>query len=179
MRSLMPQQQGASDPEAGPVPGLGRRLASLFAIKNNRSGRTWSYVDAAAEINRIYRRDQLSTLAAQWRAEGASEDEIAERREHEPLRTVITSQYIGQLVSGEQANPTILRLRRLAEFLDVELDFLLKSEPGVDQQLEDLELLSRPGLRALARQGSELSPRELAQVLRIVETFRVNKDDGP
>ncbi len=174
----MPPQPQASDPGAGPVPGLGRRLASLFAIKNNKTGRTWSYADAAAEINRIYRRDQLDTLAAQWHAEGVSDDEITERREHEPLRTVITSQYIGQLVSGEQANPTVLRLRYLATFLDVEMGFLLQADPGVDQQLEDLELLSRPGLRALARQGSELSPRELAQVLRIVQTFRATTDDA-
>lgn len=173
----MPHQPQSPDQAAGPIPGLGYRLSRLFDIKRSKSGLPWSYTDAAAEINRTYRHSQLHALEAQLRSEGCDAQTIADRTAREPLRTVITPQYIGQLVSGEQNNPTVLRLSYLAAFLDVSPGFFFDETPEkahlVDRQLEELALLvGSTELMALARHGSELSPKALSHVLRIVQTFR-------
>ncbi|TWF71668.1 hypothetical protein FHX73_1839 [Kitasatospora viridis] len=117
----------------------------------------------------------MTELAATLKSEGRSAEEIAEAVAQQAVKSVITGQYIGQLVSGAADNPTRIRMQCLAEFFDMDPSFFFDGEKAamMDRELEMLQLLKNPHVRTLARAADRLDKSGLAAVLAIMGHMKV------
>jgi len=139
------------------------------------------------ELARLYRLAStgkraaaLRSSQAKWREERngcATAADVAGQINKRAGKNIISATYVWQLRVGRADNPTVNRLKALAEFFHVPASYLLGGDDELDRrteaELDDLELMQRHRVRQVAYQMASLADDGQAAVqdlaLRIAE----------
>jgi transcriptional regulator with XRE-family HTH domain len=101
--------------------------------------------------------------------------EIAEKINTKAGRQVISHTYVNDLQRGNGIDPTIGRLKALAEFFGVSLLYFFDDDVArrTDQQLDGLAALRDQGVVSLALRSNGLSEKSLAAISSMIDGARV------
>jgi transcriptional regulator with XRE-family HTH domain len=141
------QQDAVQQPEPDEAPGELARKLGRLFLLHPHDGKPYTAAEVASAINR------------------------------KAGKNIISATYVWQLRVGRADNPTVNRLKALAEFFHVPAAYLLGGDDELDRrteaELDDLELMQRHRVRQVAYQMATLADDGQAAVqdlaLRIAE----------
>lgn len=154
-KSMPPVQKGAvPQPEPDEAPGELARKLDRLFLLHPHHGKPYTAAEVAAAIN------------------------------EKAGKNIISATYVWQLRVGRADNPTVNRLKALAEFFHVPAAYLLGGDDELDRrteaELDDLELMQHHRVRQVAYQMATLADDGQAAVqdlaLRIAELPEEGRD---
>jgi transcriptional regulator with XRE-family HTH domain len=100
--------------------------------------------------------------------------EVADAINAEAGSTIISVSYLSQLRAGQRTEPSHSRLRAIARFFGVDVDYFSGDVPAddADLQAEFLAAMRDAGVRSIALRAHGLSESSLAAVRAVIENAR-------